>query len=96
MYLASGVLAQSTNEPKIACAAPNYDFGKVGNTAQVEHVFLVANEGAAPLVINSLDSGCGCTVAKSGTNSIAPGSNTEVTVRFDTANRTGKATGKLA
>ena len=88
--LASGAFAQSTNEPRIACAAPNYDFGKAGNTAQVVHVFLVANEGTAPLVINSLDSGCGCTVAKSGTNALVPGGSTEVTVRFDTANRTGQ------
>jgi hypothetical protein len=90
VLLSSSGLAQSvTNQPKIACAAPAYDFGKVGNTARVTHVFLVANEGAAPLIITSVNSGCGCTVAKFGTNAVAPGSNTEVAVRFDTANRTG-------
>ena len=88
--LASGVLAQSTNEPRIACAVPTFDFGRAGNTAQVVHVFLVINEGTAPLAISSVDSGCGCTVAKSGTNAIAPGGATQVTVRFDTANRTGQ------
>jgi len=88
--LASGVFAQSaTNQPRIACSAPTYDFGKVGNTSQVTHVFLVANEGTAPLVISSVDSGCGCTAAKAGTNAIAPGGDTAVTVKFDTANRSG-------
>ena len=89
-FLTSGVFAQTgTNQPRIACSAPAYDFGKVGNTAQVVHVFQVANEGAIPLVIKSVDTGCGCTAAKSGSNTVGPGSNTEVTVKFDTANRSG-------
>jgi hypothetical protein len=90
ILLTTGVFAQSsTNEPRIACAAPNYDFGKMCNTALVTHIFLLANEGTAPLAITSLNSGCGCTVAKSSVTAVGPGSNTEVTVKFDTANRTG-------
>lgn len=88
--LATGVFAQTTtNQPRIACAAPFYDFGKAGNSTQLVHVFLVVNQGAGPLFITSVNSGCGCTLAKTRTNVIAPGSNTEVTVTFDTANRTG-------
>ena len=86
----TGQASGATDEPRIACTAPTFDFGKVGNAAQVVHVFLVANEGTAPLAISSVDSGCGCTVAKSSTNAIAPGNNTEVTAKFDTANRTGQ------
>ena len=79
-----------TNQPRIACAAPSYNFGRIGNTSPVAHTFQLVNVGTAPLAISSVETGCGCTAAKAGTNAIAPGGGTEIMVRFDTAHRTGE------
>ena len=75
--------------PKAVCAVPVWDFGRVSNTSRVEHVFELANAGLAPLQIQRVATGCGCTAAQTGADHIEPGGKTQVTVRFNPAGRTG-------
>ncbi len=75
--------------PKAVCADPVWDFGRVSNTSRVEHVFELANTGLAPLQIQRVAAGCGCTAAQTGADHIEPGGKTQVTVRFNPAGRTG-------
>lgn len=41
----------NTGPAQIACAQPVFDFGKVAQGADVKHVFVLRNNGGAPLTI---------------------------------------------
>lgn len=42
---------QLAGAPRIACTKPTFDYGKVAQGATVKHVFVLKNEGGAPLTI---------------------------------------------
>lgn len=89
--------AQQTNSappamapPKVACAAPSWDFGRAANSSTVEHVFELANEGGAELQIQKVSTGCGCTAARAGADRVGSGGKTQVSVSLSLAGRTGR------
>lgn len=75
--------------PRIACKAPEYDFGTRANTQAVEHVFMLLNEGSAPLQIGQIRSCCGASATVSDTI-VPPGTGTALRVVFSLAGRSGK------
>lgn len=77
-------------KPRIAVAEKSFDFGKVKEGTNVEHVYKVKNEGNAELVIENVRSSCGCTVAQPTKKNVPPGGESEIKATFRTAGRGGK------
>lgn len=67
-----------------------HDFGAVPAGVVVEHAYTITNTGRGPLLITDARSSCGCTVADYPQTPLAPAERARVTVRFDTANRSGR------
>ena len=75
--------------PKIVCAEPTYHFGEMENVKDVEHTFLLKNEGDLSLEIRQVRPSCGCTVANISQKTIPPGGQAEVTTRLSLRGRQG-------
>lgn len=72
--------------------ANTFDFGGLlaGDTA--EHSFVVRNSGSRVLKISSTVASCGCTVSSIRTNTLAPGEQTFLDVRFNSKGYSGAVT----
>jgi len=75
--------------PKIVCAEPTFNFGEMESSTDVEHVFVLKNEGDLSLEIRQVRPSCGCTVASLSQNTIPPGGQTELTTRLSLRGRQG-------
>lgn len=53
-----------TAKPKAVVVEATFDAGTVAKGEQIVHDFLIKNEGQAPLQIERVEPGCGCTVAE--------------------------------
>lgn len=51
-------------KPRAVVVEPMFDAGQVAKGEQIVHDFLIKNEGQAPLQIERVEPGCGCTVAE--------------------------------
>ena len=89
---ASGSDTSSTGKSEIIFREYQYDFGKVAEGEKISHTFIFDNKGTANLIITSASTTCGCTVSKYNTKPIAPGSNGNLEVVFDTSGREGMQT----
>ncbi len=68
-----------------------FDFGDINQGDKVNHTFKFTNTGNLPLVITNVEVTCGCTTPKGwGRDAIAPGSQGEITVAFDSSGKFGK------
>ncbi|MFN0060223.1 MAG: DUF1573 domain-containing protein [Planctomycetota bacterium] len=70
-------------QPKIRIDKVEYDWGKILQGETVRHTFKVHNDGNAPLRIQQVKPGCGCT-SKSFTPEIQPGGEGEIELVVDT------------
>ena len=80
----TGDTATQAEGPQVAIDRKLHDFGTIpqyGGT--VEATFRVSNEGSEDLVIGQLTTSCSCTSANIGSQTIAPGDETILTVVFD-------------
>lgn len=66
-----------------------YSFGKQPEGKQLKHAFKFKNTGFHPLMIAKTDVTCGCTVPNFPEETIAPGSDGEITVVFNSAGKSG-------
>lgn len=82
--------AQSGNLPVAKFDTMEYDFGNIKQGDKVEHVFKVANEGTADLVISEAKPSCGCTVPEYTKTPIKPGASGEIKVIFDSTGKSGQ------
>ena len=64
------------------------DYGTIQLNADGVRVFTFKNVGKSPLVIERIQSSCGCTVPKKPTDPIMPGATGEIEVKYAT-NRAG-------
>jgi hypothetical protein len=67
-----------------------YDFGSVKDGDVVEKSFAFANTGEGPLVISNISASCGCTTPEWPKEPIAPGEESNITVRFNTTGKPGQ------
>ena len=89
---AMGSFAQAPaveHAPKIVCAEPAFNFGEMESSKDVEHTFILKNEGDLSLEIKQVRPSCGCTVANISQNTIPPGGQAEVTTRLSLRGRQG-------
>jgi len=82
--------ATPTDVPVMTFAEEVYDYDTIQSGDKVEHIFKFTNTGTAPLVIEGAKSTCGCTVPKFPRAPIAPGESGEISVVFNSKNKSGK------
>lgn len=77
------------NPPVIQFDHTTYDFGEVVQGVEVKHVFTFINTGKSPLVLASVEPGCGCTATEWSREPISPGEEGRISVVFDSEGRSG-------
>ena len=88
----------NTSDPEVKPGGPlpsfsfkeeDHDFGTITDGDIVEHIFKFTNNGDAPLIITKASATCGCTVPNWPKEPIAAGESGEITVKFNSRNKTG-------
>ena len=79
----------STQFTSIEWQQQTIDFGKITEGQKLEVVYHFKNTGTKPLIISKVEPGCGCTVAETPTEPIAPGKEGTIKGAFDSNNRVG-------
>ena len=80
--------------PRAYVAEPEYDFGVAIEGDEVEHAFLIENQGDDPLQIIDVRAGCGCTATTLSTSTIAPGKSIRLGVTLSTSGYGGSRVSK--
>jgi hypothetical protein len=70
--------------PLIKFEVIEHDFGTIENGADGTYNFTFVNNGTEPLILNNVQSSCGCTIPKWPREPIAPGTSAAIDVRYDT------------
>lgn len=78
------------SRPKAVFQATSHDFGKVKQGDVVNHEFAFKNEGGAPLLIEKIETTCGCTAALVSEKRIGPGKEGKIKATFDTRGYSGR------
>lgn len=87
--LAAAAPAQAT-KPRAVFKGTTHDFGKVKQGDVVSHEFVFRNEGGAPLVVERVETTCGCTAALVSEKRVAPGREGRIKTTFDTRGYSGR------
>jgi hypothetical protein len=87
--LASGALAQGS-KPRAVFKETSHDFGKVKQGDVVSHEFVFKNDGGAALVVDRVETTCGCTAALVSEKTIGPGKEGKIKTTFDTRGYSGR------
>ena len=77
------------DQPKIELLDPVYEFGTVLQGAPVTHAFKIKNSGTGDLVINRVQTSCGCTAAEPSSKRLKRDDVAEIQVTFDTRHQKG-------
>jgi len=80
--------AQPTETPKadpLQVRELSYDFGKIPQGKPVTHVFVVANTGTEPLILENVQASCGCTTPEWSKDPIPAGGTKEIKVGYNAA-----------
>jgi len=89
LVAAAAVQAQGS-KPRAVFKSTSHDFGKVKQGDVVTHEFAFRNEGGAPLVIEKIETTCGCAAALVSEKRIGPGKEGKVKATFDTRGYQGR------
>src|SRR5512137_36995 len=89
VLLAGPALAQ-TPKPRAVFTATTHDFGKIKQGDVVTCEFVFKNDGGAPLVVEKVETTCGCTAALVSEKTIAPSREGKVKATFDTRGYSGR------
>lgn len=87
-FVAVNSFSQTTEVAEFKFETEIIDYGKIVQKSEKTRVFKFTNVGTAPLIINRIQSSCGCTVPKKPEKPILPGETGEIEVSYDT-NRLG-------
>lgn len=89
VLVAASLWAQA-GKPRAVFKETTHDFGKVKQGDVVTHEFVFKNEGGAPLVVEKVETTCGCTAALVSEKTIAPGKEGKLKATFDTRGYSGR------
>ncbi len=78
------------NQGGIVCINPNFNFGSIYSDVEVNHRYVLTNQGARVVKISAVRSTCGCTTAVASTNEMAPGQTAAVDVVLNFSGRRGR------
>jgi len=83
-------LRSQTLSPNITFVERSYDFGSIlEKTGKVSHVFIFHNNGSRPVVIDEIESGCGCIGRVLSKTPVKPGGEGKVTIIFNPSSKSG-------
>jgi hypothetical protein len=82
--------AEKANAPKIKFDSKTFDFGTIKQGETATHLYKFKNEGKSDLVIRKTKASCGCTVVNPDDKIIAPGSESQFNVKFNSRGKKGK------
>jgi hypothetical protein len=89
LLLAAGAPAQG-QKPRAVFKATSHDFGKVKQGDVVSHEFVFKNDGGAMLVVERVETTCGCTAALVSEKRVGPGQEGKIKTTFDTRGYSGR------
>jgi hypothetical protein len=89
VLLTAAGLAQG-GKPKAVFKATAHDFGQVKQGDVVSYEFVFKNGGGAPLVVEKVETTCGCTAALVSEKTIGPGKDGRIKATFDTRGYSGR------
>ena len=84
-FIANGCFLEENQKPD----PYTWDFGSVKEGTLLKHVFILRNESKNTLVINKLQTSCGCAVSTASHNEIPQGQASKVEVTFNTKGYSG-------
>jgi len=79
----TGFAQEVVNGPQLTFTKETHDFGKVAYGGNTVYNFEFRNTGKEALLISYVSSPCGCTVADWPKESIAPGAQGKISVKYD-------------
>ena len=82
--------AAQAGKPKAVFKETSHDFGKVKQGDVVTHEFTFTNAGGAVLVVDKVETTCGCTAALVSEKKIAAGKQGRIKTTFDTRGYSGR------
>ncbi len=85
IFLISCTTSIKKNDGQINFAIPAHDFGKVKMNAPAKISFVFTNHGKSPVIIQKVESTCGCTVPEWPRKPLKPGNKGEIIVTYDTS-----------
>jgi hypothetical protein len=78
------------NETQISFEKTDFDFGVIKPGDVVSYAFKFKNTGSKNLIIKDAKVSCGCTVTNYPKEPIAPGKSGEISIKFDSARKSGR------
>ena len=78
----------SMNSQEFKFESETINYGKIAKSSNGERTFVFTNVGEQPIIINKIQSSCGCTVPEKPKKPIMPGEKGKIKVSYDTK-RTG-------
>ena len=85
-------LIDAHKPPTLSVEQSVHDLGELIIEELAEDTFKLSNTGGETLVIENVESSCGCTIAKLDTSELNPGESTELHVTLDTSLKLGSVT----
>ena len=83
------VLNDSANYTSIQWLDSIQDMGKIREGQKLEVTFRMKNTGTKPLIVQSVNASCGCTVPSKPEETVMPGADASVKAVFDSQGRSG-------
>jgi len=90
LVLAGTLAAAPGKEARAKFKEEAWDFGEVKQGEVLAHEFVFVNDGDAPLVVERVETTCGCTAALVTEKRIAPGKEGRIKTTFDTRGYAGR------
>ncbi|MGB1242227.1 MAG: DUF1573 domain-containing protein [Chitinophagales bacterium] len=84
--------SDEANKAAMVFTAMSHDFGTIEAGEKVSHLFTFTNRSEEPLIINSVKGSCGCTVPEWSKEPVAPGSEGQIEVFFNSKGKFGQQT----
>lgn len=85
----SSLAVAGQGAPKLVCDQPTYDFGKMDDSMEVTHIFVLKNAGDLPLEIKQVSPSQGVTVTGAPKKTVAPDGETRVSAQLSLRGRSG-------
>jgi hypothetical protein len=90
LLLAFPNIGNAVTGPKLVCDEPVYQFNRVDQSAVVQHIFVIRNDGDTTFVAGMPRATCSCTQARLNKRMIGPGESAELAAVFTAADRVGE------
>jgi hypothetical protein len=78
------LISFSMNSQEFKFEKETIDYGKIAQSSNGERTFVFKNIGEQPIIINKIQSSCGCTVPEKPEKPVMPGEQGEIKVSYDT------------